>query len=301
MSLSLFKSPGAVMLLDDDAAFLEMMALVLPPEWPVRLLLRPSECIAQLTRQRTLREADQWRQQEMVDRWHKIRMPLLPQILEYWRQSPARYQLTQVAVIDYSMPAMDGLQVLDALQDWPGMRILLTGRADDQLAVDAFNQGLIQHFVPKQASDMIQRLLGAVRRLQTAADPRGAQIWRSTLSARQYALVNMPSVARALERWSEARWVEHAVIGKPFGMLGRDAAGRAGWLQLEAHNDLDELADSMDASDLDANAVEDVRRGRQLVDLELRHAFGQSRPAGAATDISDRHRRAAVGRILCAA
>ena len=278
MSLSLFKSPGAVMLLDDDAAFLEMMALVLPPEWPLRLLLRPSECVAQLTRQRTLRESDQWRQQEMVDRWHKIRMPLLPQILEYWSQSQARYQLTQVAVIDYSMPAMDGFQVLDALQDWPGMRILLTGRADDQLAVDAFNQGLIQQFVPKQAPDMVQRLLSAIRRLQAGADPRVAQIWRSTLSPRQHALLNLPSVSRVLERWSDERWIEHAVIGKPFGMIGRDAAGAAGWLQLEAAGDLDELADLMEGSELSESALQDIQQGQQLADFELRQALGLEGP-----------------------
>ncbi len=278
MSLSLFKSPGAVMLLDDDAAFLEMMALVLPPEWQLRMLLRPSECVAQLTRQRTLRESDQWRQQEMVDRWHKIRRPLLPQILDYWCQSQARYQLIQVAVIDFSMPAMDGFQVLGALQDWPGMRILLTGRADDQLAVDAFNQGLIQQFVPKQAPDMVQRLVAAIRRLQTAAEPRVGQIWRSTLSPRQHALLNQPSVSRELERWSDERWVEHAVIGKPFGMIGRDAIGNTGWLQLEAASDLDELADLMEGSDLSASALQDVQQGRQLVDFELREALAMEGP-----------------------
>ncbi len=278
MSLSLFKSPGAVMMLDDDATFLEMMALVLPPEWPLRLLLRPSECVAQLTRQRTVRDADRWRQQEIVERWHKIRMPLVPQILDYWRQSPVRYQLTQVAVVDYSMPAMDGFQVLAALHDWPGMRILLTGRADDQLAVDAFNQGLIQQFVPKQAADMVQRLLAAIRRLQTAAEPRVAQIWRSTLSPRQYALLNLPSVTRALEEWSERHWVEHAVIGNPFGLLGRDAEGNASWLQLEAAGDLDELVESMDAADLSAAELDDVRRGHKLVDFELRQVLGSQDP-----------------------
>ena len=266
------------MLLDDDAVFLDMMALVLPPEWPLRLLLRPSECVAQLTRQRTLRDADHWRQQEMVERWHKIRMPLVPQILDYWRQSSVRYQLTQVAVIDYSMPAMNGFEVLDALQDWPGMRILLTGRADDQLAVNAFNQGLIHQFVPKQASDMVQRLVSAIRRLQAAAEPRAAQIWRSTLSPRQHALLNLPSVSRDLELWSDRHWIEHAVLGTPFGLLGRDAAGQAGWLQLEADGDLDELVDMAEASELSAAALEDVRSGRQLVDLELRQALGNHDP-----------------------
>ena len=40
------------------------------------------------------------------------------------------------------MPAMNGLQVLGELVNWSGSRVLLTGRADEQIAVSAFNAGL---------------------------------------------------------------------------------------------------------------------------------------------------------------
>lgn len=278
MKLSLSKSPGTILLLDDDAAFLEMMALVLPTRWPVRLLLRPAECIAQLNRQSTLRDAEHWRQQEMVDRWRKIRMPLLPQILDYWSAQSLRFSIVKSVVIDYSMPAMDGLQVLQALQDWPGLRVLLTGRADDQLAVNAFNRGLINQFIPKQASDMMNQLLANLHNAQATAEPRTVQVWRSTLSPRQHALVTLPSVNEELAAFSEHHWVEHVVIGAPFGILGRDVAGAATWLQLEAASDLDELVELMEGMSSNDAELEEIRQGRQLPDYELKKAFGWATP-----------------------
>ena len=276
MSLPMFKSPGAVAFLDDDPDFLEMMALVVPQTMPISLYLRPKDCIAQLREEQTRREADNWRQQEIVDRWRKYCAPLIPQILRYWENESLRYGLVQVCVIDYSMPAMNGLHALQALGDWPGMRVLLTGQADEQIAVDAFNDGLIQQFIPKQAPDMARRLLASVARLQGAASSRSTHVWRSTLTPRQNALLNYPSVAGDLKRWVDRHWVEYVVLGAPFGILGRDATGQAGWLQLEPASNLDELAELAEASVSAYGALEDIRHGRQLVDIELRQALGRS-------------------------
>lgn len=278
MKLSPSKSPGTILLLDDDAAFLEMMAVVLPTRWPVRLMLRPAQCIAHLQRQGTLRDVDHWRQQEMVDRWRKIRMPLLPQILDYWSNNNNRFSLVKVVVIDYSMPAMNGLRVLQALDDWPGLRVLLTGRADDQLAIDAFNQGLINQFIPKQAPDMVKQLLANLQNAQAAVEPRTAQVWRSTLSPRQHALLSLSSVSEDLAVFCDRRWIEHIVIGAPFGILGRDAEGNVSWLQLEAASDLDELAETVDGLLSSETELEEVRQGRQLPDYELKRALGGKDP-----------------------
>ena len=42
---------------------------------------------------------------------------------------------------------------------WPGSRVLLTGQADEQVAVRAFNRGLIDQFIAKQTPDISRRLI----------------------------------------------------------------------------------------------------------------------------------------------
>jgi CheY-like chemotaxis protein len=240
--------------LDDDPDYLEMLAEVMPPEWHVRLFMSPVDCIGQLMQEPAGWEADGWRQQEIVNRWQSG-TPLIPQILQYWREDQtARFAFTKVCVVDYAMPAMSGLQVLGELSGWTGYRVLLTGRIEEQLAVSAFNRGLIERFVPKQAADIRVRLTGAIQELLDRPDARHEQTWRSTLSREQHALLCDPAIAGQL-----------------------DAQGLVSWLQLEPAQNLPELAEMAESQGWNPAMVEDVRTGRKLLDLELELALGAGR------------------------
>ncbi len=281
MSLSLFQSPGSIVALDDDPDYLAMLSLVTPKEWYVRFFVHAEECVNQLQQEPPLWEADAWAQQEIVDNWRQTGAPLIPQIMRYWRQfARRRYGLTQVCVVDYSMPGMNGLQMLGELVDWPGMRVLLTGQADEQVAVQAFNRGLIEQFIPKQATDVSRRLVDALVRLQGLASGQASQVWRGTLTPVQNALLRQPSIARALGELISGRWVEYVIIGVPFGVLGRDADGHVGWLQLEPSNGLDELAEMAESVGVKAEQLDAIRQGTMLIDIELGQALGRAEAAG---------------------
>jgi CheY-like chemotaxis protein len=277
MSFSLYRRPGGVVFLDDDRDYLEMLGEVMPPDWHVRLFLRPIACIDLLHQDIHSREADAWAQQDIINRWREGAC-LIPEILAYWRRDgTARFALTQMAVVDYAMPAMSGLQVLGELTRWPGARILLTGRADEQLAVSAFNRGLINQFIPKQSPDIRLRLTTAINSLRARADERHQQIWCATLSPAQHALLSDPLVAQGLQDiLNRQGWVEHVVIGAPFGVLALNAQGAASWLQLEPAGNLHELADLASTQGWDTAAVQDIRTGSKLIDLELGLALGDS-------------------------
>jgi len=277
MSFPLFHRPGTVVFLDDDPDYLEMLALVLPRHWHVKLFLRPVECINYLQQEPPFWEADAWNQQQLIDHWRDGK-PLIPQILGYWSKYTERYALTRVCVVDYSMPAMDGLQALGELVDWPGSRVLLTGQADEQVAVRAFNRGLIDQFIAKQTPDISRRLIEAVEHLLGTPNARHAQTWRVTLRPEQNALLRLPSVSRDLASFAAKRWVEHVVIGDPFGVLGMDAAGNVSWLQLEMADGLKALTELAELEGVKPAGLQDIREGRRLADLELRQALGRTTP-----------------------
>ncbi len=276
MTLPLFHTPGTVVFLDDDPDYLDMLALVLPREWHVELYMRPADCIARLQAEPPQWEADAWAQQQMIDRW-RDGAPLIPQILRYWGRSTARFDLTRVLVVDESMPAMDGLQVLDGIVDWPGSRVLLTGQADEQIAVNAFNRGLIDQFLAKQSPDISRRLVEALQRLMATTSDRQSRAWRATLTPEQLAWLRSPDVTQGIQNVAR-RWVEHAVIGAPFGVLGMEASGATSWLQLEHATRLDTLAELCEAERMSAKEVTDVRTGRKLAALELRQALEDTDP-----------------------
>ncbi len=277
MSLPLFHCPGSFSFLDDDPDYLQMLALILPDHWNVRLHTHVDDCLGLLQQESAVWEDDAWTQQQIVDRWRQGATPLLPQVLAYWA-GPARvrYGLTHACIVDYSMPQMNGLDALAALSDWPGLRVLLTGQADEEIAVDAFNRALIDQFLPKQDVDVAARLLGVLRHMPSNANTRASQIWRGTLTPVQNAQLRVPSTARALQQLLEQHgFVEHVVLGDPFGILGRSAAGAVGWLQLEPMFGLEELEQLAQSAGMGPAALSDIRHGRKLVDLELGQALGR--------------------------
>ncbi len=275
MTFPLYRRPAAVVFLDDDLDYLEMLANVMPMDWFVRLMIRPIACIEMLVAEIASVELDMWKQQEIINHW-RDGSALIPQILAYWRDDgTSRFSLARVLVVDYSMPAMSGLRVLSELTQWPGLRILLTGRADEQLAVSAFNRGSIQQFIPKQSPEIRLRLSAAIQHLLHKPDARHEQTWRSTLSREQSALLSDPTIAGSLEKLAaEQNWVEHVVIGAPFGVLALDAAAKVAWLQLEPTDRLIELAEIAESQGWSAENVQDVRAGKKLIDAELQLATG---------------------------
>ncbi len=285
MNFSLHRRPGGIVFLDDDSDYLVMLAEVMPPGWYVRLMLRPVECVDALRKEAPQWESDAWRHQEIINRWREG-ASLISEILKYWREDGTRrFALTQVCVVDYAMPAMSGLQVLSELTGWTGSRVLLTGRVEEQLAVSAFNRGLIERFVPKQSPDLRLRLTSTIQSLLDLPVPRHQQTWRATLSREQHALLCNPVVSSELEAMAGREgWIEHVVIGAPFGVLALDPKGRVSWLQLEPTENLRELAEMAESQGWDKTTVGDVRAGRKLIDLELQLALGlggkpQPRPA----------------------
>ena len=277
MSFPLYKRPGGVIFLDDDPDYLQMLAEVMPAGWYVRVLMSPLTCIELLVAETALQEADAWQQQDIIKRW-RDGAPLISAILNYWQQGGStRFGLTEVCVVDYAMPAMSGLQVVGELKSWPGARVLLTGRVEEQLAISAFNRGLIDKFVPKQTPDLRLRLTEAIGSLLERPHERHQQIWRATLSREQHAWLGDAALAAQLQALAEREgWIEHVVIGAPFGVLALDREGRASWLQLESEASLPDLADMARSAGWDSQAVQGIRAGLVLVDLEMGLSLGDA-------------------------
>lgn len=277
LTIPLFHRPGSILFLDDDTDYLEMLGMVIPAHWQAELFSRPSGFEARMRDEPARWEADAQHQVQMVEAWRQGQ-PLVPQVLRYWANHPERYALACTCVVDYAMPGTNGLTVLNNMLDWPGSRVLLTGQADEQIAVQAFNDGLIDQFVPKQATDITRHLLGVLRKLGYAAHPRLNAIWRGTLRPAQQSLLQITSVARALQNHTQQNWVEYVVLGEPFGLLGLDAQGRVQWLQLETADGLRDLAELGATVGLRYDVTRAIEAGQCLAAIELHQQMGLSGP-----------------------
>tara|TARA_A100000171_G_C2134817_1_gene149437 strand:+ start:533 stop:1522 length:990 start_codon:yes stop_codon:yes gene_type:complete len=81
-------------------------------------------------------------------------------------KSPKRFEQVSVLVVDYEMPGMNGIDLCKKIENPFVKKILLTGVADENVAVEAFNKGLICSYIRKHAPNFQEQLQDAVIRAQ---------------------------------------------------------------------------------------------------------------------------------------
>lgn len=164
MSLASCFFPTQVVLLDDNPRFLESMSIALGKKNVFKLFRNPNEVITYLTSQAEdpFTKRCLLRPEEM-ERDHRI-IDVDISAISKEIYNPKRFLETTVLVLDYTMPSMHGVDVCKALKHLPVKKILLTGEANDKIAIDAFNQGLIDKFIRK--GDKTAQVLDCILELQ---------------------------------------------------------------------------------------------------------------------------------------
>ena len=145
-----------------------------------------------------------------------------------------RFNTPSVLVVDYSMPQMNGVQLCERLRHLPCKKILFTGAADEKVAVDAFNRGLIDRYIKKSDDDALERLETEIIALQRKYFADQSDTLRDLLALHDYAFVSDPAIA-ALVRELVERFgiVEHYLYPTPGGILLYDGEGKARLLVIE--------------------------------------------------------------------
>lgn len=145
-----------------------------------------------------------------------------------------RFNTPSVLVVDYSMPQMNGVQLCERLRHLPCKKILFTGVADEKVAVDAFNRGLIDRYIKKSADDALDRLETEIVALQREYFAELSHPLRELLQLHNYSFLSDPvfgELAGGLVK--EHGIVEHYVYSSPAGILMYNRDGKAQLLVVE--------------------------------------------------------------------
>jgi hypothetical protein len=170
---------------------------------------------------------------------------------------------------------MTGLDFLKKLPAWPAKRVLLTGKADEFVAIAAFNEGLIHSFVTKQHPQIGKHLTHILTSQHSKPMDLHDSIWRSALKQEQYAMLQETTIRQDLHALvSERQWVEYVVIAAPFGILALDKHARAHWVQLELRSDLEAAANLAQDTGHNSAVLKKILTGTHLLNTELMQALG---------------------------
>jgi CheY-like chemotaxis protein len=158
--ISYFYYPTYILLLDDNQAFLSNLKLQLPDQAACIFCDDYREALQMLYHNRAISCPTYISAVNDIEYCQAVRRLVAIDTSGIYKQlyQQDRFFHISTVLIDYSMPDMDGIEFCQSIPDPAIRRIMVTGVADYQIAVNrGFNRNVINQFIVK-SPDMFQEL-----------------------------------------------------------------------------------------------------------------------------------------------
>ena len=224
--------PTTVAIVDDSPNFLANLSLSLDPTLAFHVFDSPSHALHALNSEQAIAPGPerfftmyQHREEHSFDH-HVIDLNMANVHREVFNKR--RFERYSVAVVDYDMPEIDGLEFCRRLAHTPVRKVLLTGKADEKVAVEAFNEGIIDRFILKQNPDAMTHLQYTIRELQGKYFQDVERTMEDALNIGPLHFLRDPFFAELFQKIrAELGIVEFYLCSSPDGILLLDGDGNS--------------------------------------------------------------------------
>lgn len=268
-SIPAYYFPTKVFLVDDNKDFLMNFSLQLDPTLAYSLFESPHEALRYLLQDS---KVSQLNQQIFSEYREGNDSPMASQMIrldisaihkEVFDQH--RFGEVSVIIVDYDMPGLNGLEVCRRLKDLPVKKILLTGKADEKLAISAFNDGLIDHFIQKSATSVVTQINKSIKELQRAYFLEATKVIVRMLRMDSASFMRDPVFMELFNNLCQKNnIVEYYLTETTGSFLMLDAQAKPSWLVTKYYDDLKLHYDIAEKSHAPAAVLEALRSGDKL-------------------------------------
>ncbi len=257
-----FYHPTTLTLVDDDPDFLVGLALALDDYFHCNIFTSPDEAETFYHNHYPKQIGNNPNYLNIAGRgWSDLQMDV--QINSIYRQvfNPQRFTKCCILIIDYDMPSRNGLDLARALKAaFPVKIILLTGEADRETAIMAFNAKEIDRFVSKSEAGYHRKLIRYVQELQQDYFIEQSIAILKFLDIQEVRPLQEPAFIRLFESICEQyRCVEYYLLDESCSFLLLDAEGHETWLILRSPVDMQSYFEL--AEDEDEDEEETIQKG----------------------------------------
>lgn len=261
--------PTTVVFVDDNAGFLRGLELKLPQELAYILYESPHRALERIDQPGELPPLYQRCFSHYQDSMHEAEgerlIHLDLSLIEREISNPMRFTEISTVFVDYDMPAMDGLELCKRITNPHIRKVMLTGVADEKVAVAAFNEGLIHRFINKSDSDAIDKIRDALLDMQRAYFRGISEALRSSLMLGSPGFLGDPEFAAFFaELRRRERFVEYYLVDDPHGFLLLRDTGELVRMVLHHQTECAEVARSARAQGAPESICDRIASGAAL-------------------------------------
>ena len=247
-----YAHPSTLVIVDDHQAFLRDLELNIPNSVLYEMFTTPAQARDYFNDiggadQSLVHRALEFHSNYGEDALLRVKMETLESAIV----DPNRFKLPTVMITDYAMPSMNGLELCEEINDPSVKKILLTGEADVNVGIEAFNAGIIDRFVTKQGAGVAQDVFDSALMFQARYF---SDLQNPFLSATNISLFfqDRTAIERVAEIKAQGKYVEHYLQVEPFGYLMATASGDLGRIVIYDETDVErtlEIAKAHNAPD----------------------------------------------------
>jgi CheY-like chemotaxis protein len=226
--------PSTTIFVDDDIHFLKSLSLQLSTHSACLTFQNPFEALEYVRQYKNT----EFTERCIVHNTHadedepEIKIDLKQIYKEVF--NPNRFSEVTIALVDYSMPGMNGVEFCRQIKNSEIKKIMLTGEADHNIAVQAFNEGIIDRFIMKGSPDMIKEVNKAVRDMQLEYYINQSKLLNVALENNQVAapsFLNDPEFSKLFYQIiNENNITEFYLLENAGNFLLIDSKGKVNWL-----------------------------------------------------------------------
>lgn len=262
--------PSTVLFIDDNRDFLLNFVLQLDEWLAYRLFDSPFDALNLIQKKQ---DGGLFHQRCLNYANASLNKVAEQQFLAIWAEiyNGQRFSDISVVVVDYAMPGMDGLEFCRRLQQLPIKKILLTGKADEKLAIDAFNQGLIDRYIHKNDPEVASLITQSIDELQWQYfQDISERLIRSLSLSSPHCLHDQPFSHFFKQFCKQHHVVEFYLCDQTGSFLLLDVDANPSFFVLKNHLELAAYEATMIAQSADAMLIKAVRN-KEKMPLALSH------------------------------
>lgn len=225
-----FYFPTQVFFVDDDIGYLQNLILKLDTGMAFQLFASPENALIELNTSRnpetlTNRLFSRFHHTDDLPATHHV-IDVNLDLVHREVYNESRFELISVVVVDYDMPIIDGLEFCRNIKYPDIKKVLLTGKADEKIAVEAFNEGIIDRFILKGNPDVFNVLNQTIHNLQRIYFSQIERMLSDALTIGKHTFLRDTHFPRRFkEICDKLHIVEYYLRSEPDGMLMLDADG----------------------------------------------------------------------------
>jgi CheY-like chemotaxis protein len=227
-SITPYSHPTTVVFVDDNDLFLQALDVRMPGDMAYNCFHNPRRALEHINKKLELRPIPDRcftkPSRSMHHRDSVIHLDL--GLIEQEITNMQRFRRISVVIADFAMPAMDGLSLLTSISDPWTKTVLMSGIGDEKLALEAFNEGLIDRYIPKNRQTTLDMVVEYSQELQREYFLDQQRTIQESLSLNPPELLEEPAVSQHFAALSkEHKFVEHYLVDNPPGFVFVTANG----------------------------------------------------------------------------